>query len=363
MGTPPGGVRPGVLPLTPGTMDPATLQRSSVKDLLEAYGVSAPHEMPDPNLFVHNPEAFAKHPIIANILERGMGSIANGHPGYNFLSSLQGQLKGNEEYEQQRAAQENAQTMAPLQQATAIQQLQHGQDVHNAATDELDYHKGLLAHYAATDLTKQQRIAATPPRFNPKTGQPSYYKGEDDNGEPIWEKDKDWEEDPRVTVTKAFYKNKLTQLEGKYGSLENVPTDELANIEQEFQTHVSLGKGAASIQNTNTRAAAKAAGGNGANGDPNKLSPRDKAINSQLSKEISNLDSTIRKVSTTDQVPSPDGKGIIIGGSSKHKAYIEDLNRQKQAVVDKQNKLLGVGNQTSAPQYSAGNPFNPDNKK
>src|SRR5882762_2515768 len=67
-----GGVRPGANGLPPevGMMDPATLQNPQVKALLGQYGVDADAVHPNPNVFLTNPAAYNKHPIIANAIER-----------------------------------------------------------------------------------------------------------------------------------------------------------------------------------------------------------------------------------------------------------------------------------------------------
>src|ERR1700744_539716 len=72
-----GGVLPGgqIPSAAPGVMDYDTLQSPEVQKLLGQYGVHPTDTPPDPNLFVHNPEAFVKHPVLAGLLEHGLRGI------------------------------------------------------------------------------------------------------------------------------------------------------------------------------------------------------------------------------------------------------------------------------------------------
>jgi hypothetical protein len=365
---PSGGVTPGGSnPTTPGTMDPATLQSPQVAPLLAQYGVTPPTTPPDPNLFIHNPEAFNKHPVISGMLERGLEGLAFSHPGENFLQSLVGGVRGMGEANAARSEQVNAQVNAPLQQAQQIAALQHLGDVHNEAQSTMDYHKGLLAHYTAQDLTKQQRIAAMPPRFG-KNGQPYYYK-EDEDGNPGWEADKNWKEDPQTAMTRQFYESKKAELVDKYGSLEQVPPEEIDKAMQDFETHRSLGKGAASMHNADVRAnattTAAAIRGTGKGGNaPGSITPQQRAQLSEYNRQEASDQKIVSGIESGSSPTVKDENGkIVYSGSPAAQAYKQRVQARIAQRRQIKAKILGIPSTTDtppqAPTFSPGNPFAP----
>lgn len=363
-GAPKGGVTPGGgNPITPGVMDQSTLQDPAVQQMLAQYGVHPSSAPPDPNLFIHNSQAFNNHPMIAGMLERGLEGLAYAHPGENFFQSLIGGVRGMGEANAARASQANAQVMAPLEQAQAIANLQRQGDEHQTTQDNIEYHKGLLQHYYNSDLTRSQRLAAIPPRFG-KNGQPYYYT-EDANGKGSWEPDKSWQEDPQTAITRAYYDNAKAGLVKKYGSLEAVPPEELAHALQNFQTAFSLGKGAASIENTNTRAAASVHNANvRGTGTPGsgKLTQQQKAQVGVLNSEAKQIDESITKAEAPNSsgiIRDEQGKVTPVGSTAYNAWKQRQLNR-RAAITKQRDSLIGLQspNGTPAtPQYSSNNPF------
>src|SRR6202012_4285884 len=99
--------------------------------------------LPDPNLFVYNPEAFVKHPVLAGLLEHGLRGIAYSHPGLNFFQSLVGGVRGIQEGDAASAQQQNNQLEAPFRQASEVASLQHLGDEHQSAIALQGYHKAM----------------------------------------------------------------------------------------------------------------------------------------------------------------------------------------------------------------------------
>lgn len=360
-----GGVGPGVRvggtnPIEPGNMDPATLQSPQVQQLLQTYGVQAPTTPPDPNLFIHNPEAFQKHPVAAGLLERGMEGLAYAHPGNNFLESLIGGARGMQEAGAARASQANAQTMAPINQAAAIQSLLGVQEKQRLeqqkANDDQAYHTGLIAHYHATDATREERIASVPPRFD-KTGRPYYYSEDPSTHVPSWKPDENFKEDPKTAVARAIYDRHSKDLQTKYPSddpkepYKNVPADVLEKTFNEMTSQESIAAKAAEIHNTDTRAAATvtAAGmrasasntsGNG------KLSQQNRARIAQLNRESAQHQKAITPQNS--QILGDDGKIILaVPGNPDYENHV----RRHQAAIARNNALIdSLTNGSGTPQ-------------
>lgn len=117
---------PAGVPQTEGVMSADTLQSPTVHDLLGYYGVSAPQGIDD-HLFIHDPQAFAKHPMISGMIENGLGGLANYHTGQDTaqtLSNIAGSVLGNQAMHQQAY---NARAMAPIAQAQQVGSLMENQ--------------------------------------------------------------------------------------------------------------------------------------------------------------------------------------------------------------------------------------------
>jgi hypothetical protein len=78
------GLGPGVGGIgmnLPGVMSPETLMHPETQALLSQYGVSPEQateaaQTANPNLFIQNPQAFQKHPVLAGLVERGLEGAA-----------------------------------------------------------------------------------------------------------------------------------------------------------------------------------------------------------------------------------------------------------------------------------------------
>lgn len=336
-----GGVRPGVVganPAMPGPMSQDTLQSPQVQALLGQYGVHPSTAAPDPNLFIHNPEAYQRHPLAAGLLEHGLRGLAYAHPGNNWLDSLIGGVRGIQESNATSAQQVNNQLMAPIQQAQAVQSLQHGADEHDNVTSEIQNRKDILAHLRQTEETKQERIMAHQPYTNPKTGQ-TFSLGEDEDGNPRWTGDPKFEADPEIAFQHQRFKNAAAPLIEKYGSLDKVPSDELEAAYTKLISNQSLAKGAAGIKekqigaNATVTAAGIRGSGRGAGGI--KFTPVDADAVKTIEKQQQQLD----KQNAPGGIMYDDDNKMVIGGTPKGNALVQkrkaDLDTQKKSITDK----------------------------
>jgi hypothetical protein len=347
-----GGVKPGPMgtnPTTPGTMDPGTLQSPQVQQMLGMYGVQAPDTPPDPNLFVHNPSA---HPVLGGLLERGLEGLAYAHPGQNFLQSLIGGVRGMQEANAARSAQVNAQVMAPLQQAQAVQQLQHGIDEHNTASSMIDYHRAMLNESQAR-LQEQHdaalhRILATPPRQNPDGTQDILTLGP--GNLPTWVNDPT-HGNSEVAQKNQFFVNRHNALLKQYGSDAAIPPSELAKTEGDWQKMESYSKGANQVVIQNMRDATSEhnhdtprAGTSGSGGQSGKVSQVDRLTLSDLDKQINQAVKRHDSVSKATNLVQTDDGQMLTPGSKKAQAYmatqaqqVAQLQAKKQAILNKYN--------------------------
>jgi len=157
----PGNVRPTFhVPGTePGLMDAATLQSPNVHDLLGYYGVTAPQNIDD-HLFIHDPDAFKKHPVIANMIERGLGGLANYHTGQDTaetLSNIAGSVVGNDAMHAQAY---NNRAMAPIMQAQQIGALMENKQRMATQAAQQQHDNALATYYNHLNETREN-IATT----------------------------------------------------------------------------------------------------------------------------------------------------------------------------------------------------------
>jgi len=367
-----GGVRPGVqggLPTEPGTMDPATLQNPNVRALLGQYGVTPSTTPPDPNLFLHNPQAYANHPMLAGMLERGLESLAYSHPGANFLQSFTGSLRGNQEADAARGAQYNAQAMAPVQQALAIQNLQKGSDEHADKQSEMEFRLAQAKHLAAGDLTKSQRLfLQTKQRPDGSYVTPT---DEDANGNPTgWKVNPDLGTDYAAQNKQAYYQHAINAAAALHGGDPSQITDEeRAAIDQHWAEAQSLGKGAAAIQiGAGHDAASIKKAGISASTKPgnSKMNPADAAEYQTNVKQDAALTSRLNALSDTGKVYQDENGNMLVGTSKKRTAYIQQVQAQQAALRARQQEILRKyrsGNSspdnTPAPNPSAAPKWNP----
>lgn len=121
-----GGLSPGMS--LPGVMSPEVLQHPVVQQLLAQYGVSPEvanqaAETASPNLFVDNPEAFQKHPVLSGMLEHGLEGLAFSRGSNTVGEGLTNVAQSLLNAKAARAEKYNNQLMMPLQQAAQVAQL------------------------------------------------------------------------------------------------------------------------------------------------------------------------------------------------------------------------------------------------
>jgi len=340
------GVGPGGSnPIQPGPMSQETLQDPKVQTLLGQYGVTPSSTPPDPNLFVHNPEAFQKHPILAALLERGLGGLAYSHPGNNFFESLTGGLRGNQEYDAARTSKVNNQLMAPIQQAQAIGSLQHLSDEHATSEADIKYKQGMADYYKSVASSKEEKASQVPPRKN-EDGSWSTWNPDARNGEG------DYEVNPNMGRDEETYQKNLyfsgaahaIAVDKHGGDISKITPEEYAAIHQRFETMQSLAKGAAGLQEGagHDRARVTASGithnGSAANG---KLTDVQKAQLNDLTKEEGDINTTLQGVKGK-QLVFDDDRNPLVPGSPKTKAYVASKTQRLADIRAAKAKLMGL---------------------
>lgn len=156
------GLQPGVgggMNL-PGVMSPEVLMHPAVQKLLGQYGVSPEQAASaatnaSPNLFVTNPAAFDKHPIMANLLERGLEGAAFTHGGATPGESISNVAQGLLTAQQARSDKYNNQLMMPFAQASQVAGLQTTADDQRYKQAQAARDQALVEHYGNMDDTKQ----------------------------------------------------------------------------------------------------------------------------------------------------------------------------------------------------------------
>lgn len=355
---PRGGVQPGLNPVAPGGMDPATLQDPKVKAMLGQYGVTPPTTPPDPNLFIHNPAAFQQHPVMSGLLERGLEGLAYAHPGANFFQSLMGGVQGMQEAGAARGQQVNAQTMAPVQQAQAIAGLQKLGDEHENSLSEQHYRQGMLDVANKNAVTKGDRAAMTPPRKNADGSMSTW-----DPSSNTWQVDSSLGRDEEAFQKNQYFSGAVHQIaaDNHNGDISQITPDEYSTIHQKWEKMQSMAKGAATMRDTDVRSGDShyrtdhpSAGGAGR---PGYVSPQSKLQYNELTNQENEVGGTIKAVTNAKGLVTDDTGKIVVAGSAAHKAYLGRLQARQTQI--RQQKAVIDGSSTAPPpaKFSAGNPF------
>lgn len=140
----------------PGVMSPDVLMHPAVQQLLNQYGVS-PQQLQEtvqgasPNLFITNPAAYQKHPVLAGMLERGLEGAAftkgSRTIGEGISNVAQGMLDANGA----RAEKYNNQLMMPIAQAAQISGIKTAADDQRFKEAQAMRDDALSKHYADMD--------------------------------------------------------------------------------------------------------------------------------------------------------------------------------------------------------------------
>lgn len=351
-----GAVGPGGLnPTTPGTMDPATLQDPNVQKMLGQYGVTPPTTPPDPNLFIHNQQAFQNHPVISGLLEHGLEGLAYAHPGANFLQSLIGGVQGMQEANAARGQQVNAQTMAPILQAQQIASLQKMGDEHDNSVSEQHYRNGMLDVANQNADTKEQQAARTAPRKNAdgtsSTWNPSTNK---------WDVDPTLGRDEQTYQKNQYFSGAAHELAAsKYGGdIGKLTAADYAAVNQNWEKGQSLAKGAAAMRDIDVRSGDSryrtdhpAAGGMGR---PGYVSPQSKLQYNELTNQENEVNGTIKAVTNAKGLVTDDTGKIVVAGSQAHKAYLGRLQSRQAQIRQQKSVIDGSATAPSTPSVPDG---------
>jgi hypothetical protein len=349
-----GGTGGGIPSAAPGVMDYETLQSPEVQKLLGQYGVHPTDTPPDPNLFVHNPEAFVKHPVLSGLLEHGLRGLAYMHSGTNFLDSLSGGVRGIQESDAASAQQQNNQMTAPFQQAGLAAQLQHQTDEHNSSIALQQYHEAMAKANGENAETRRMRLAAVPPRKNAVGQMETLQEDPDTPGKFKWAIDPDLGEDEQTANKQKFFEhgtNALAALHG--GDPAQITDEERATL----QSHWDMAQHAAAVHNADARdrtsiqvgaghdaARMNSAGRSGAGGG--KVNPATKQEILNLNQEEKNIRSQIKGTGMT----TFDDKGqLVIKGSDDYPRLVAQKNQRLTQIQQRRDELTKSMNTGPAP--------------
>jgi len=114
----------------PGVMSPEVLMHPETQRLLAQYGVSpeqatAAANNASPNMFITNPAAYEKHPVLSTMIERGLEGLAFTNGGRTVGESISNVARGMLDAQAARSEKYNNQLMMPFAQASQVAQLQN----------------------------------------------------------------------------------------------------------------------------------------------------------------------------------------------------------------------------------------------
>ena len=142
----------------PGVMSPEVLQHPAVQQLLSQYGVS-PEQANDaaqsasPNLFITNPAAYQKHPVLAGMIERGLEGAAFTKGSHTIGEGISNIAQGVLDSNAARAEKYNNQLMMPFAQAQQVAGLKSISDEQAFKVAQAKHYQDLEDHYQDMDKT------------------------------------------------------------------------------------------------------------------------------------------------------------------------------------------------------------------
>lgn len=157
------GSMPGVSGMgmnMPGVMSPDVLMHPAVQQLLSQYGVSpeqatAAAQGASPNLFITNPAAYQKHPVLSGLLERGLEGAAFTKGSHTWGEGISNVAQGMLDANGARADKYNNQLMMPFAQASQVAGLQNTNDEQKFKVAQAQHYQDLEDHYQNMDQTNQ----------------------------------------------------------------------------------------------------------------------------------------------------------------------------------------------------------------
>ena len=161
-GSTPGGGGSNVGMNMPGVMSSDVLMHPAVQQLLGQYGISPDSiqhtvDTASPNMFITNPAAYEKHPVLAGMIERGLEGAAftkgSSTWGEGISNVAQGMLNANAA----RADKYNNQLMMPFEQAKQVADLQNVSVEQNLKRAQTQYDQQHAAYWdQLPDILKQR---------------------------------------------------------------------------------------------------------------------------------------------------------------------------------------------------------------
>lgn len=363
-----GGVRPGGygamgLPPEVGMMDPNTLQQPYVQSLLGSYGVDASQVHPNPNVFITNPAAYQKHPIIANAIERGLEGVANFQPGVDTASTISNVARSVLGANAMRAQAVNAQVMAPFQTAQTVGNLQMNQLQQQNMQNEIANRNAMQEHYKRQDQTMSD-----------------FRQGELDARDKATEARvaiANSKQDPYTSLANHLIQNNLQDWADKNNKdISDIPPDVEASIREDATNRASMAKAAgANAGRKITAGATVTAAGIRAGATTGAAQIR--AANSPSggnTQQLKNLQNQLKQHQGAVNKMDSHGAGTVFvdpqsgtylnPGSARWKSTRDEHVNQANAIQQQINQLSGVSSQNQqqtspapAPSSPGKNPF------
>jgi hypothetical protein len=339
----------GSMPQVPGgVMSLDTLQSPNVHDLLGTFGVSAPEGI-DQHMFIHDPQAFANHPLIAGMLENGLQGLAYAQPGQNFFQSLMGGVRGMQDARAANIQNMNAQTMAPINQAMAVAQLQHAKNQNDLETAQQSYDQSRSKYY---DDLYNNKDSLQQERLNSQ----QTIQGLKDQNQQLMQ-------DPtKMLMRKAQDKAMQEIADQKYnGDQTKLTSKDLMNVLSGNVSNESVAKSAGARSVKQTRGAGTT--GTGAM----KITAGDRLDVQNIDNQSRQIQQELRSLQGNPGMALDETGNAIFGKDVD--AYAGRLNQQLQQLQGRRNSIASkygsAGTTTPTPQttatrhYSKGNPFAP----
>lgn len=154
------GLGPGAVGM-PGVMSPETLMNPQVQQLLAQYGVSPEQargaaENASPNMFITNPAAYQKHPVLAGMIERGLEGAAFTQGSHTWGEGISNVAKGLMDANAARTEKYNSMLMMPFQQAQQVANLKGVSIQQQYEQAQHDRDEALVKHYGDMDATREE---------------------------------------------------------------------------------------------------------------------------------------------------------------------------------------------------------------
>jgi hypothetical protein len=322
----------------PGVMSPDVLMHPEVQKLLGSYGIT-PDQLQQtvsnasPNLFITNPAAYEKHPLLSGMLEHGLEGAAFTHGGQTIGDSISNVAQGLLGAQAARVAKYNNQLMMPFAEAGQVAGLKNQQQEEDFKMAQAKHYQDLEDHYQSMDQTrqqyeqglvaiKQQQEQISNQGMNLKYLSPTY--------------------DP---VLSYVDKNALSALDQKYGSWRSAPPAEVDPIFAAGMAarNADMQKNKEKLANISNVGKIAAARAGGSSRTPNYENTDARNVYNNANKKLDQFDQDL----STKHVASDDQGNMLVQGDPMAATY---RARLAKAVDDAKDAMTQSEQQLTVPE-------------